>query len=299
MDLRELSPFKGGAIDQYTPPLCFELAGQRFELIMDDGYDYILNFIDKKTVEWNWVGEEPKTEEYKCLKADDTTYLVSFELAGVRPRVNHTFVIDLENMLVTRIIASIGKNPRWPYLMTTEFEFGAIKDGDKEIKPYPRHGFTSDMDGNIVQWTYGTEMSTVHVYYCSDFYRITYPRDRVRSKEGEETNNAFNEILKALPSADEPTKYIKIKKGMYLISLTEANGEKILGAKMGFRSNTLCFLQNYIRCYDVGRAFGTSTLPDGTDTETNIMIGAYGRIIDATDDGLKGMLNDPNPYLVN
>jgi hypothetical protein len=297
MDLREVSKFKGGAIDQYTPPLCFELAGERLELAMDDGYDFVLDFISKDKLQWNWVEEAPKTEEYKCLKADDTTYLVSYELADVKPRVNHTFVIDKENMLVTRVIASIGKNPRWPYLMKTEFEFGAIRVDGAEVKPYPRHGYTSDLIGNIVQWTYGSELSTVHVYYCGNFYRITYPRVGVTSEAGAQMNETFAEILKALPSADEPTVYIKIKDGVYLTSLTEANGEKVMGAKMMFRSNTLCFLQNYKRCYDVGRGFGTSTLPDGTDTETHVMIGAYGRIIDATDEGLLKMLNDPNPYL--
>jgi hypothetical protein len=153
------------------------------------------------------------------------------------------------------------------------------------------------MSGNIVQWQYGSEMATVHCYYCSDFYRITYPRSG-QSKESTDMNDTFQEILAALPSADEPTQYIKIKEGMYLISLTERNGEKVLGAKMGFRSNTLCFLQNYKRCYDVGRGFGTSTQKDGgPDMLTHIMIGAYAKIIDATDDGLRDMMNAPNPYL--
>ncbi|MDR0839373.1 MAG: MoaF N-terminal domain-containing protein, partial [Oscillospiraceae bacterium] len=96
MDLRQLSKFGGGSIDQYTPPLCFELVGERLELIMDNGYDITLSFLDKNKLEWSYAGETPKTEEYKCLKADDTTYLVSFELADVTPRVNYAFVIDEE-----------------------------------------------------------------------------------------------------------------------------------------------------------------------------------------------------------
>ena len=297
MDLKTLSPFHRGSIMQYTPPHCFELAGKTLNLIMDDGYDFTLSFTGDDALEWNIAGETPAAAEYKCLKADETTYLVRYELKGVRPRVNHTFVIDLENMLATRIIASIGKNPRWPYLMKTEYEFGAISNGG-EFKPYPRHGFTSDMIGNIVQWAYGSEMSTLHIYHCGNSYRITHPRDRVGTKEEAREKYVFNLMQDSLPSTDEPTAYIKIKEGMYLISLAEKNAEKLLGAKLGFRSNTLCFLQNYKQFRVVGRAFGTSTQPDGTDTETHLVIGAYGRPVDAADDDLKNMLTASNPYII-
>jgi hypothetical protein len=298
MDLRTFNQFNGGSIDQYKPPRNFELAGQSFDLAMDDGYDYVLNFFGKDKLAWNAAGDAPKTETYECLKSDDTTYLVSFELAEVKPRVNHTYVIDLENMLITRIIASIGKYPRWPYLIKTEFEFGAIREEGKPYTTYPRHGYTSDMVGNIVQWTYGGEMASVHVYHNSFFYRITYPRDRAVSKEAAQTNDALAETLKALPSADEPAVYIKIKEGLYLFSIIEANGEKLIGPKSMFRSNTLCFLDNFKHCYEVGRGFGTSTMPDGTELATNLMFGSYGKVIDATDDGLKKMLTDPIPYVI-
>jgi hypothetical protein len=181
--------------------------------------------------------------------------------------------------------------------MKTEFEFGAIREEGKPYKTYPRHGYTSDMVGNIVQWTYGGEMASVHVYYDSFFYRITYPRDRIATKEGAQANDAFAEMLSALPSADEPAVYIKIKDGIYLFSIIEANGEKIIGEKSMFRSNTLCFLDNFNHCYEVGRGFGTSTMPDGTETATNLMFGSYGKVIDATDDELKKLLTAPNPYL--
>jgi hypothetical protein len=298
MDLRKISPFVGGSIVQYAPPRNFELIGERFVFAMDDGYDYVLNFIDEDIVEWYWLGEEPKRAEYFCQKGDDTTYLISFELPNVVPRVNHTLVIDRENALVTRLISKIGTNPKLPYLMNTEYVFGAIRQGDAEIKPYPRHGFTSDLIGTTVQWTYGAEMATVHVYYCTDFYRITYPRDPAFSAEAEQMNTMFENILSELPGSDEPVKYIKIKDGLYLFSLIEANGERILGAKMGFRSNTLCFLQNYKRLYQVGRAFGTSTTPDG-DTQTHIVFGSYGKHVNTENDvGLQKMLNDPNPFIV-
>ena len=296
MDVRKFAEFAGGSIDQYTPPKNFELVGQKLTFEMDDGFETVLSFTGKNTLEWSIAGGKVTTEEsYECLKGDPTTYLVTYELGGVTPRVCHTFVIDTENMLVTRVIAEIGKNPQYPYLMTTDFEFGAIKQEGVETKIYPRHGRTSDLDGNIMEWTYGPTLTTVHVYYCSNFYRITYPTSRVQ-KEGEEFNSAMTELLKTLPSSDEPAVYIKIKDGLYLTSITEINGEKLVGEKMGYRSDTLCFLQNYNRFYAVGRGFGTMTT-DGDERPIFVTLGAYGRFVEPTEERFKKLLTDPNPYL--
>jgi hypothetical protein len=268
---------------------------------MDDGYDIILNFIDKTTVEWNYVNKEPstpQTDEYECRKGDDTTYLVSWCLNGkaLMERVNFTFVIDLEQQLVTFLIATVGKNPRWPYLVDSEFIFGAIKQEGVEYKHYPRHGFTSDMVGNIIQWQYAPEMATVHLYYDRDWYRITYPRDNIQSQDATAVNEQMNNMVGALPGSDEPAYYVKIKEGLYLVSCTEQNMEKLLGASVGFRSDTLCFLDNYNHCYDVGRGFGTMTAADGTDSEIFVLIGAYGKVQENKD--YQDILDAANPYLV-
>ena len=281
------------SIDQYCPPLCFELAGQELELVMDDGYDQTLRFVDGQQLEWGPLGGELQTESYKCLKADDETYLVNFERAGVTPRECYTYVLDKENMLVTRLIAKVGENPRYPYLINTHFEFGAIRKADGSLT-FQRHGYTSDVIGTCVQWTYGCELATVHVYYCANFYRITYPADRVVSEESKAQNAEFNDVVASLPSSDEPAVYVKIKDRMYLTSIIEQNMEKLTAGKLsGFRSNTLCFLQNYSRMYQVGRGFGTTSTPEG-DQPINIMIGAYGKPAEVD----PGFFNDPNPSLV-
>lgn len=298
MDVRKFGNFTSGSIDQYTPPKNFELVGQTLTFAMDDGFQTILNFTSRTAIEWSIAGSAAKSEDkYDCLKADDTTYLVSYDLGGVIPRVNHTYVIDMENMLVTRVIAEMGKNPQYKYLVTTEFEFGAIVQEGKETPIYPRHGHTSDLDGNIMQWTYGSELSTVHVYYCSNFYRITYPTDKLKKMEEQSFNNAMTDILKSLPSSDEPAVYIKIKEGMYLTSITESNSEKLIGDKMGYRSDTLCFLQNYKRFYVVGRGFGTSTF-DGVERPIYVALGAYGKFVEPNEERFQKFLTDPNPYLI-
>ncbi|MDR0469474.1 MAG: molybdenum cofactor biosynthesis F family protein [Peptococcaceae bacterium] len=299
MDLRTLCPFQGAAINQYTPPRCFELAGEKFELIMDDGYDYFLSFIDGSALEWNWAGDEPKQADYICLKGDDTTYLVSFELKGASPRINHTFVLDRENNLVTRLISKIGTNPKFPYLMKTEYEFGVIHQEGVEVKLYPRHGFSQDVTGTVVQWVYGAEMCTVHAYYCNDFYRISYPRDPAFSAGAQRMIERFNNMVDRLPNSAEPSTYIKIKEGLYLFTLTEAYSEKLRGTTNEFRSNTMSFIHNFKTMRTFGRSFGTSTPPDKEEVKTHILYHAYGKLIDPEgDEGLMEMLNAPNPYII-
>ena len=96
-----------------------------------------------------------------------------------------------------------------------------------------------------------------------------------------------------MPSSDEPCYYVKIKEGMYLVSCTEQNLEKILGARFGFRSNTLCFLDNWNRLTSVGRAFGTWT-KEGQDQPLLMMIGKYGSPQEVDDH----FFTDPIPYLI-
>ena len=298
MDMHRFNKFTQHSIVQFTPPLCTELVGEKFVLEMDDGDDFILNFLSEDTLEWSWKEAQAKKEKYECIKGDDFTYLVSYVIEGARPRIDHTFIIDKENMLVTRLLSYIGKNKRWPYLIKTDIEFGSIQQDCVGYKSYPRHGYSSDPIGNTVEWNYGSRMATTHVYPCSDYYRLTFACSRVDSIEDARKEYAFNNMAINLPSSDEPSDWIKIKEGLYLISLTEKNCEKLLGASNGFRSNTLCFLQNYkAGGYVVGRAFGTTTTDEG-DIDMHVMIGAYGYFIEEPFEELQQMMIDPNPYLI-
>ena len=290
MDMKQYNQFTAG-ISQYDMPQNYELEGMTFDFAMDDGFDYTLRFMDKKTVEWNYAGEAPqKAYNWLCGKGDDTTYLVSYELENTEKRTNHTWVIDLENWLVTRMLCVVGENPRYEFLIKPKYEFGEIKREGVAPTVYPRHGYTSDLVVNVVQWYYGSEVTTVHVYYCSNFYRITYPPEKAATR-------TLNEATRKLPSADEPTTYIKIKEGMYLFALTESNMEKVLGEAIGIRSNTMAFLQNYKKVFLTGRAFGTRTA-GGPPRPLHITFGAVGKILEPTDEYILNMLTDPNPYIV-
>ena len=284
------------SIAQFCPPRCFELAGKCFTFRIDTGEetgDYVLRFIDNTQLEWSVRGSEPKTETYECHKSDDWTYLLSYCIDGKQPRENHTWVIDTEQGLVTFLRCAMGENCFWPYLIDSHFGFGIIMEEGKEHTDIRRHSFTEEVNGTCVRWTYGHSMSTIHVYYDSNWYRIAYPKNKVETGEMPDSTRKIREMMQSMPSNDEPAKYVKIKEGMYLVSVTEQNLEKLLGEKFGFRSDTLCFLDNWKRMYSVGRGFGTITT-DGVDRELFLSIGKYGSPEECED----RFMNDPVPYVV-
>ena len=285
------------SIRQFCPPACYELSGKRFELVMDTGDDTgdaVLNFVEETQVEWSIKGtDELKTDIYECRKADDQTYLVSYCLEGKTPRENHTWVIDLEQNLVTFLRCPLGENRYWPYLIESHFTFGYIREEGREHTDLKRHGFTDDLTGTCVRRTTGHPAASIHVYHNSNWYRITFPKKDVSPEEVSDPDGGLGGIMNALPGSDEMAFYIKIKEGIYLVSMTEQNMEKILGEKAGFRSDTLCWLDNWNRLYGVGRAFGTMTR-DGQEREIFFMIGNYL----SPDEVDEHFFTDPNPYLV-
>ena len=291
------------SIRQFCPPRCFEFAGKTMTFIMDSGDETgetVLEFLDETRVRWSYQnGKRSGESVYEVRKADDWTYLLSF--CAYEPRENFTFVVDKEQELVTVLHNTLGENVYYPYLIESHYTFGYIKIEGKEHTDRRRHGFTYDVSGTGVRWVYGNETTTVHVDYCSNWYRIAYNREGVAmdvldddpAESKEAASNRLRQAMRELPSSDEPAFYVKIKEGIYFISITEQNMEKYYGARVGFRSDNLCFLDNWHRMYSVGRAYGTMTVGD-KDNEMFFMIGKYAKAEEVD----PHFFNDPNPYLV-
>jgi len=273
------------AINQFCQPHCTELEGRSFRFIMDGGYDYDLKVTGEDTCEWNIVGEEPKHAVYECLKGDDTTYLFDFDIIGAQPRENYLFVIDLEQSLVTMVKLSMPNNPKFPLLIKSDYDFGAIEVEGQPL-PKKRHCFTGEMMGTTVEWHWNTEMFTQHNYYSPAYYRITWPQ----------TSSAVEKIgpnFEILAASDEISQYIKIKDKMYLYCLTEEMMERVIGDGSPFRSNNMIFLQNYDRVYHVGRTFGSGTF-NGEEFPIRTLFGSFGNPVRME----QNWLNAENPFTV-
>jgi len=271
-ELPKAGTFEG--MSQYRLPLCYELVGKTFELVMDNGYDYELKFPDRKTLSFGLLGKEPNTFAYDCLKADDDTYFVNFEITGVKPRAGMSFVLDMEQSLVTAEYITQGENPKFPNLPKPEIIFGAIRREDGTI-PEIRHGHTDEMVGKAIAWSYGT-MRVVHVYSSEHYYRLTAtPEDKARMQAA----NMPEPRVIASPDItyEEPSDYIKIKDGIYVFSMTES---MMARKEDNHKGNNLLFVMNLNRMYDVGRSFGLN----GDMQPENYTFSAYGEYFDASEE---------------
>ncbi len=279
MNLRDYPrPFY--AINQFCQAHCGELAGQSFKFIMDGGYDYYLSFTGEKTCTWSIDGAEPREAVYECVKGDDTTYLVDFDVVetlDTDKRANELFVIDLTQRLVTRVYCHIGYNKRLPFLVKSEYDFGAIEVEGREL-PFRRHCFSSELVGTTVEWHWNFEMWTHHKYYDSDYYTLTWPDD---SKAVQNLGGPFEK----LPSHDDVTRVIKIKDKMYLFCLTEELMERMLQGPV-FRCNNMIFLQNYDRMYHAGRTFGSIVGEGGKIVPCRTLFGSFGNPVELPEEVL-------------
>jgi len=259
-------------MSQYRPPLNYELVGKSFELVMDDGYDYVLKFSGRDKLSYGLQSGERKEFRYDCLKADDDTYFVNLEMQSDPEHTVYTFILDLEQSLVTAVTATMYVNPKVPKLPYTKIVFGAIRKDDGSI-PDIRHGYTTDMIGKAICWRYGT-LTVVHVYSSERYYRLTMlPEDIERMKAA--NPQAYERMLGSSQVYEEPSDYIKIKDGIYVFNMIEemaARGERKQG-------NNLLFLMNLNRMYDVGRSYGHN----GEGNPENYTYGAYGMYFDASD----------------
>ena len=270
------------SIGHFARPNSWELDGRDYALVMDDGYDLCLRFRDRKLA-FIPDGAEPSPElAYYCFKADDTTYFVSFE---VSQKENHVFVLDLAQRLVTHLICEKGVNPRFPQVIRRTFCFGAIRMRGYKL-PYKRHSFTTEHLGTTVQWRWSPVMVTKHAYLESNWYRITWNDKGAAADEFDATNEM-------IPATDDHAQYVKIKENMILLSVTEENGERLLGDWQMFRCDNLTLLQNYDRMYQVGRGFG-DLCKDGNWRHINVAFCSYGSPPELPE----GFLERENPFTV-
>ena len=274
-DEKKLTPDKYEGLSIFRPPLCFELAGKAFELVMDDGFDKNLVFVDEKQLKYGAAGEE-KCYEYDCLKMDDQCYFVNFEERPfTEPRLGITLILDTRESLVTAALATLGRDPKFPRMPSVDIVFGAIRKEDGTL-PQVRHGFTADMAGTSIDWNYGS-FNIAHVYWSERYYRVAFtPRalERVRKNNPQMMAGGDSQERRELPKAayEDYMHAIKIRDGIYGVSLVETN----LCRRNG-HGNSLFFLMNLNEMHDVGRSFGTN----GDNEDENYTFGAFGAWFDA------------------
>ncbi|MBQ6383387.1 MAG: MoaF N-terminal domain-containing protein [Clostridia bacterium] len=281
LGLRPVRPeFEG--LSQYREPFNYELAGTLQRLVLDDGRRFAAEFLDGHTLRWTELGQSGTVEHYDCAKGGEDVYFVNFEFAGRKPRTNITLVLDTGDRLVTMVETVVGYHPKFPYMVDSQFTFGAL-----EVPGYPlperRHKYTADLLGKRIHWHYGPDMEIIHVYYATDYIRVTMPE---KTGWGDRDRKSWDELVEREPY-DEPAHYIKIKPGLYLVSCQEKNM-----ACRGWTGNSLLFLIDTRRVHDVGRSFGHAGSETGKIHPENYIFGAFGEFVPS--DGV--LESQPNLY---
>jgi hypothetical protein len=85
------------SIDQYSFPLCSELAGKELTVVAPKK-NYTLKFEDEALLTFSETG----TIDYQCLKIADGVYLAAL---GSEPRIA---VLDLKERLATLVLPEVG-----------------------------------------------------------------------------------------------------------------------------------------------------------------------------------------------
>jgi hypothetical protein len=239
---------------RYVTEFDFDLAGRSFDLVMDNGREYVANFLSGEIVMWAEKGQPFGWEKYQCLKADDSTFFVNMELFGQPLRTCRTLVLDLANSLVTLHLAVQGGIPYRPRMVETTIVFGAIRQPGRDL-PFVRHGYTADLVGKKVTWTYSSGFINTHIYTSETCYRIRplfQPPAAVPPTPAElERKQAEEEKWKGF-FYEEPAHFVRIKEGIYLCSFIEENMNKKDNSTGG---NNLLLLANLKEGFDVGRTF--------------------------------------------
>ena len=279
--LKQKPSFEG--LSRYRQPFNYELAGKEFHLIMDLDTDYVVRFISGHILEWGAYKQIPQRCYYECAKADETTYFVNFELSGVKPRTGLTVILDLEQRLVTLNKCYTDFSEKYPTLVDSDFDFGAIAIDGFPL-PRIRHGYTADLVGKRIRWTYGPEFTIIHVYYSPYYVRGTFPPEALARLPPMTPEEA---AAWAENPYDEKATYIKIKRNIYALSIIEQHM-----SKRGAPGNSLFFLMDLERVHDVGRSFGhRGNVGAGNKFEgENYMFAAYGDFV-ASDGTIEAQKN--------
>ena len=251
---------------QFRAPYNYELAGKNYHIVMDDGNDYSVCFLDGENLQWSENGGEYIHRRYECLKADANLYFVHIIVsAETGKEVHHSMILDLAQDLVTLVITEEGLLEEADRLVRVTPVFGAIKMPGKEL-PKIRHHFTDRMVGRRIFWQYSSGFGKLHIYYKPTLYRLpVVDSDSFRRRYAAETDPAEKARLKGFvdrfdrteavyPFAEEPCFHITINDHFNLFCFCEEN-ETLMDPEKAIGGGGIILLQDLDRLVQNGLGY--------------------------------------------
>lgn len=215
---------------EFMPEYSEKLVGREFVFLMDCGCTYTYRFTAPHTLLWKKDDMEEREEYCDALELPDAPglFLVQQYCKGSVPPTAHTIVLDCNTGLVTICIAKACMIAAEPRDISHTFCFGIARGYEDKGE---RHGFTEDLVGTAIYWTYSVirNVRIKHIYSSPGYY--TY---QMTNPEGQ------------CWMASNPADFLKIAEGIYVFTFLE---DRQVGTQ-GF------FLINMNTLHDVGSFFG-------------------------------------------
>ena len=216
----------------------------------------VLTFKDEEHIlEWTFL-EKNKVHLIEDGMAYDPAFCQVLTLDGIIFLVHHLIpeaiplrcvdlVVDMSTGNATVVLAKLGT--KWSARdVDRDFLFGRI-EGDFP-RQAPLHGFTSDMVGKAIVWTYRDgEYAVRHVYTSNLYYTYTM------------------QVPQGAWVASNPADYVKINDHTYIFSFVE---ERQPGVQA-------LFVMDLDKMHDMGAMFGITDRPEG-HALSNSCVGAIG-----------------------
>ena len=232
--------------ERFIRSLDFRLAGTAMHIIYDTGEEELYFFSTGEDLLRTDQSQRTLWLQYGSLTMLDDVRLIAYEEPSASGYTCVTLIVDESNGLVTRVHTSFGVYPARPNLAHTVYTFGAVKRAGEDL-PWRRHCFTCDLTGKKIAWTYYNGFVNAHIYldhFC---------RAQALRRPAGDTSPLVDD-----PIYEEPAAYIRIRDGLYLVSVTEDNINRRDPHRGG---NNLLLLMDLNSMTDIGRNF--IRLPSG------------------------------------
>ncbi len=228
----------------YCPPDTDALVGKSFYLRCEQR-EYGFSFPSINEVVFSEPGEPDKKNYVNVKTLDNEIFFVNFLVPGYATSRQITLIADTKTGCGTVVDAHVGTE----YTnidVGRDFFFGRF---DGEFEGGELHGYTTEMVGTAIEWSYGPDAITVqrHIYNSNLYY--TYG----------------NVTKSGAWMATNPADYVKIRDNIYLFSFVEERQGGVQAT----------FLMDLNQMHDVGCFYSA-----GHEHLSSACVGAIGKKAD-------------------
>ena len=236
------------------------LVGKRLTVRYDEGgpvWEYRFAALTK--LHWRQKGEAQWHEEvYQAFQPDKELVFFAHMHSGIKPYECVKIVLDFSDGLTSCVHSHVGSR----YManeVSYKIIFGVIEMDGIVPPTYRRHAFTDELVGRAFTWNYSDTLTSLHVYSTPHSYSWTIFMG----------NDAMG------MQWSSPSRYVKIRDGVYLFSWVEeaCNGGQgtivissktmhdcgfgFSGGKDGLRLDTMGAYARNAGFYDIRKYFGS------------------------------------------